>query len=168
MKLQVEEVATQEQVEAVVNEVALTKSGKIKALFVLGLEVKEIAVKTGYIYNMCYNVVTNYVLTNGLEVIKEKKTSKKDLVFDLFDQGMNNMMVAKETQTNYNYICKLRKEYKMIHEPKVEEILEQTGTEDVAVLEEVAVTVEGDVEPEAKVMVEHPVLPKRSRKDVRK
>lgn len=120
MKLRVEEVATKEQIEAVVNNEGLTKSGKIKELFLLGLEVKEISIATGIVYNMCYNVVTNYVLTNGLEVVKEKKESKKDAIFAMFTEGMTNMQVAKETQTNYNYVCKLRKEWKVAKEQVVE------------------------------------------------
>ena len=137
MKLNVEMKATKEQIDAVVNNEALTKSGKIKELFMLGLEVKEISVATGIVYNMCYNVVTNYVLTNGLEVVKEKKESKKDVIFGLFAAGMTNMQVAKDTQTNYNYVCKLRKEWKMGQE-QVTEALESAvavGAEAAAVEE---------------------------------
>lgn len=133
MKLNVEVQATQEQIDEVVSSEVLTKSGKIKELFNLGLEVKEIQKATGIVYNMCYNVVTNYVLTNGLEVIKEKRVSKKDMIFDLFDMGKTNMEVAKETQTNYNYVCKLKKEWKT-------SLVTNTGAED-----EIAMTV---VDPE--------------------
>lgn len=130
MKLNVEVKATKEQIDEVVNSEVLTKSGKIKELFNLGLEVKEIQKVTGIVYNMCYNVITNYVLTNGLEVVKEKRVSKKQLIFEMFDQGKTNMEVAKDTQTNYNYVCKLKKEWKS-------SLVTNTGAED-----EVAMTVE--------------------------
>lgn len=135
MKLNVEVKATKEQIEEVVNSEVLTKSGKIKELFNLGLEVKEIAIATGYIYNMCYNVITNYVLTNGLEVIREKKTSKKDVIFQMFEDGKTNMQVAQDTQTNYNYVCKLRREWKMSQEPEPMAAQEVVG--EVAMTQEV-------------------------------
>ena len=125
MKLNVEVKATKEQIDEVVNSEVLTKSGKIKELFNLGLEVKEIQKVTGIVYNMCYNVITNYVLTNGLEVVKEKRVSKKQLIFEMFDQGKTNMEVAKDTQTNYNYVCKLKKEWKS-------SLVTNTGAEEVA------------------------------------
>lgn len=156
MKLDVNVQATKEQIEEIVSSEVLTKSGKIKELFNLGLEVKEIQKATGIVYNMCYNVITNYVLTNGLEVIKEKRVSKKDMIFDMFDKGMTNMEVAKETQTNYNYVCKLKKEWKT-------SLVTNTGAD------EIAITV---VEPEVKVIpkveevVEEPV--KRGKIDLAK
>lgn len=166
MKLQVEKVATKEQIEEIVNSEVLTKSGKIKELFNLGLEVKEISNVTGLIYNMCYNVITNYVLTNGLQVIKEKKVSKKDVVFDLFDQGKSNMEVAKETQTNYNYICKLKKEWKMN-----KEALQEAGQVSAEVVAQVAEQVQEEVQEEVAVteevkeeVVEHPLFPRKNRK----
>ena len=143
MKLNVEVQATKEQIEEVVNSEVLTKSGKIKELFNLGLEVKEIQKATGIVYNMCYNVITNYVLTNGLEVIKEKRVSKKDKIFEMFDAGKTNMEVAKDTQTNYNYVCKLKKEWKM-------SLVTNTGAED-----EVAMTVvEPDPEPTVRKQID--------------
>lgn len=125
MRLNVEVKATRKQIEEVVNNEGLTKSAKIKELFLLGLEVKDIQKETGIVYNMCYNVITNYVLTNGLEVVKEKRTSKKDLIYALFEEGKTNMEVAKETQTNYNYVCKLKKEWKM-------SLVTNTGADEVA------------------------------------
>ena len=89
----------------------ISKSKGIKMLFDCGMEVKEISNGLGIIYNMCYNVISNYVMVNGIEVIKEKKVSKKDLVIELLEKGISNMDICKELKSNYNYVLKVKKEW---------------------------------------------------------
>jgi len=84
----------------------------MKDLFSLGFEIKEIATKMNVRYNFVYNVISNQIIVEGLEVETEKKESKKDLVKVLFDQGKSNKEIAIELKTNYNYIYKLTKELK--------------------------------------------------------
>lgn len=101
---------TEEQVNEILGQ-ELSKSAKIKALFDGGYEVKEIASIVGVRYNFVYNVVSNYVVINGIETENVKRDSKKDAVWAMFDRGMKLMEVAKELKTNYNYVWKLHKEW---------------------------------------------------------
>ena len=89
-----------------------SKSSKMKQLFQLGLEVKEIATLLEVRYNFVYNVISNQVIVEGLEVETTKQSSKKDQVRELFNQGKSNKEIAIELKTNYNYIYKLVKEIK--------------------------------------------------------
>ena len=88
-----------------------SKSGKMKELFKLGLEVKDIAVMMGVRYNFVYNVVSNLVIVEGIVVENNKVSSKKDAVWALLDLGKTAKEVAVELKTNYNYVYKLRKEW---------------------------------------------------------
>lgn len=88
-----------------------SKSECIKGLFKLGLEVKEISAKLNIIYNMCYNVISNYCLVSGTEVVKVKKESKKDKVIEMLEAGKTNMEICKELMMNYNYVLKIKKEW---------------------------------------------------------
>lgn len=89
-----------------------SKSSKIKQLFDLGLEVKEIANLLEIRYNFAYNVLSNYINLNDIEVTNSKKSNKKDEIIELFLQQKTNKEIAKITQTNYNYVLKVIKEYK--------------------------------------------------------
>lgn len=90
-----------------------SKSGKMKELFALGLDIKEIANIMQVRYNFVYNVISNLIITTGLEVETEVKTTKKDLIKALFLQGKTNKEIAIELKTNYNYVAKLVKEIKL-------------------------------------------------------
>ena len=84
----------------------------MKDLFSLGLEIKEISVLMNVRYNFVYNVISNQIIIEGLEVSTTKQTSKKDLVRDLFNQGKSTKEICIELKTSYNYIYKLLKEIK--------------------------------------------------------
>lgn len=101
-----------------------SKSGKMKELFDLGFEVKEIQkiLNDGginVIYNFVYNVVSNYININGIVVVQEKKVGKKDGIIKLYLDGKTNKEISKEMKTNYNYVLKVIKEYKQTLEQKV-------------------------------------------------
>ena len=101
-----------------------SKSSKMKQLFQLGLEVKEIATMMEVRYNFVYNVISNQIIVEGLEVETNKSESKKDLVRELFTQGKSTKEIAIELKTNYNYIYKLVKEIKVeIEKSKEEEVV---------------------------------------------
>jgi transposase len=102
---------TKEEIEMILHDESTSKSGKVKALFDLGYEVKDIAAALDIRYNFAYNVVQNYVIVKGIEVETVQRETKKDAVFQLFDEGKNLTQVAKELKTNYNYIWKLHKEW---------------------------------------------------------
>jgi DNA-binding NarL/FixJ family response regulator len=93
-----------------------SKSGKMRELFALGLTIKEIANIMQVRYNFVYNVISNLIITTGLEVETEVKTTKKDLIKALFLQGKTNKEIAIELKTNYNYVAKLVKEIKLEQE----------------------------------------------------
>lgn len=98
----------------------VSKSQKIKDLFDIGLEVKEIAEKLGIRYNFAYNVISNYIMINGIEIEQSNKETKKDQIKLLFSQGKSNKEICIELKTNYNYVCKIVKEIKQ--ELLVEEV----------------------------------------------
>lgn len=101
-----------------------SKSSKMKQLFQLGLEIKEIATMMEVRYNFVYNVISNQIIVEGLEVETNKTESKKDLVRELFTQGKSTKEIAIELKTNYNYIYKLVKEIKVeIEKSKEEEVV---------------------------------------------
>ena len=102
----------EKKVDAIVSNKALSKSQKMKDLFQLGLEIKDIAEALGVRYNFVYNVISNYIIIESLEVETTKQTSKKDLVRDLYNQGKTNKEISIELKTNYNYVYKLVKEIK--------------------------------------------------------
>lgn len=102
----------EEKVITIINNEGLSKSQKMKDLFDLGLEVKEIASRMNVRYNFVYNVISNYVIVNDLKVENVKADSKKDKVVELFNQGKSNKEIAIELKTNYNYIYKITKELK--------------------------------------------------------
>lgn len=98
-------------VEAILTNDQLSKSGKMKGLFNLGLEVKEIAALLGVRYNFVYNVVSNLVIVEGLQTETSMKDSKKDVVWGLLDQGKTVKEIAVDLKTSYNYVHKLKKEW---------------------------------------------------------
>lgn len=100
------------KVKAIVSNESTSKSAKMRELFNLGLDVKEIANIMNVRYNFVYNVVSNLVIVEGLSVVSNKKESKKDKVIELFNQGKSNKEIAIELKTNYNYVYKIVKEYK--------------------------------------------------------
>ena len=95
----------------------LSKSAKMKELFLLGHDVKSIAGLMGVRYNFVYNVVSNFIITDGVEVATETTTSKKDVIRSLFTQGKTSKEIAIELKTNLNYV------YKIINEIKEEQEL---------------------------------------------
>lgn len=112
---------TKKQQGDVIKNESLSKSSKIKTLFEAGLTIKEIASLLDIRYNFAYNVISNYIITNDVEVIKEVKTNKKQIVIDMFNKGMSNKEIAVELKTNYNYVYKIVKEYKATLQVSVNE-----------------------------------------------
>lgn len=96
-----------------------SKSSKIKQLFRIGYNIKDIANILNIRYNFAYNVITNYVITDEIELIEETKYSKKDEIFKLFKEGKSSKEIAITLKTNLNYI------YKIINEIKDSEEFEQ-------------------------------------------
>lgn len=111
-KAMVKEVKVNEKkVQEVVTAEGKNKSAKIKELFDMGCEVKDIAERLSIRYNFAYNVISNYVIVNDIEVSKAVRETKKDTVFQLFDAGKTLGEVSKELKMNYNYVWKLKKEW---------------------------------------------------------
>lgn len=100
------------KIENIINNEGLSKSAKMKDLFQLGLTIKEISELLSVRYNFVYNVISNQVIIEGLEVSSTKQTSKKDLVRELYNQNKSAKEIAIELKTNYNYVYKLLKEIK--------------------------------------------------------
>jgi len=90
-----------------------SKSQKIKDLFDLTHDVKEIAEMLNIRYNFAYNVISNYVNMNGLEVEKEEKAGKKQQIIEMFKLGHTNKDIAITLKTNYNYVFNVVKAFKL-------------------------------------------------------
>jgi len=101
-----------------------SKSAKMKELFDLGVEIKEIAAIMEVRYNFVYNVISNYVTMNGIETESTKKVGKKDAIIELFLQGKSNKEIAIELKANYNYVFNTIKTYKSKNEVATETTVE--------------------------------------------
>lgn len=125
-------------VESILKDEKTTKSSKMKELFGLGLEVKEISEKMGVRYNFVYNVVSNVIIQEGLEVETKRSTSKRDMIKEMFMKGKTSKEISFELKTNINYVYKVVKEYKNSLEAKIEEIkIMEESKNVVEVVEEV-------------------------------
>lgn len=102
-------------INKVVNNDGASKSSRMKTLFDMGLEVKEIATLMGTRYNFVYNVVSNYCSMNGIELVTTKKESQKDKIVELYWQGKSNKEISIALKTNYNYVFNVLKKYKAEH-----------------------------------------------------
>lgn len=89
-----------------------SKSQKMKELFDLGLEVKEITTIMGVRYNFVYNVVSNYCNMNGIAVTATKKEGKKESIIEMYLAGKSNKEISIDLKTNYNYVFNVLKAYK--------------------------------------------------------
>ena len=99
------------ELEAMLADTKTSKSAKVKTLFEQGYEVKAISDMVGIRYNFAYNVIRNHIVVNDVDVVTDKKETKKDGVFKLFDEGKTLAEVSKELKMNYNYVWKLHKEW---------------------------------------------------------
>lgn len=100
------------QTEVVLKNDALSKSQKMKDLFDLGYETKAVAEMLNVRYNFAYNVISNYVNMNKLEVVAQEKSGKKDQIIELHKAGKSNKEISIELSTNYNYVFNVLKTYK--------------------------------------------------------
>lgn len=103
---------TTEMKGKIVDNNELSKSQKMKNLFDLGLDIKEISQLMNVRYNFVYNVISNYVNMNGITVIQETKENKKELILKMFQEGKSNKEISIELKTNYNYVFNTIKQYK--------------------------------------------------------
>lgn len=103
MKKQVEQAVSKKMVAAAVQS-DQSKSQKMKDLFNMGLEIKEIASELDVRYNFVYNVISNYVNMNGIEVVSTKKAGKKEAILEMWAAGKSNKEISIELKTNYNYV----------------------------------------------------------------
>lgn len=103
-------------------ELDVSKSQKMKDLFELGLEIKEVASLMGTRYQFAYNVISNWVNMNGIEVMEEERVSKKGEIIKQYLDGKSNKEISIDQKVNYNYVFKVLKEYKMEHQAVKEEV----------------------------------------------
>ena len=108
LKLNVEKTATTKTIEKVLTS-EQTKSAKIKELFMLGIDIKEVANLMGIRYNFAYNVISNMVRLNDLEpqIIKDRQEGKKGEIIKLLNEGHSNIEISKLLKSPYNYVWKV-------------------------------------------------------------
>lgn len=103
---------TDAAISKVVQNEGTSKSAKMKELFDMGIEVKEIASIMAVRYNFVYNVVSNYCAMNGIKTETTKKAGKKDEIIRLHQEGKTNKEISVELKTNYNYVFNCIKAFK--------------------------------------------------------
>lgn len=111
-ELEVKPVITEDAVQTIAQNQGLSKSAKMKAMYDLGVGIKDIANTLQVRYNFVYNVISNYCITSGTEMVHKKTESKKDIIMKMFDLGKTVKEIAVELRTNYQYVYKLHKEWK--------------------------------------------------------
>jgi transposase-like protein len=102
----------EEKVNLIIKNENTSKSSKMKDMFMLGLNIKDISIKMNVRYNFVYNVISNYVIVSGVEIEKEVKISKKDVIKELLLANKSVKEIAIELKTNMNYVYKIVKEIK--------------------------------------------------------
>lgn len=122
MKLNVEKKVNEKssKVIKILENESISKSQKMKELFNLGFEVKEISTLMNVRYNFVYNVISNYVHMNNLETVSTKKEGKKDKIIQMYLEGKSNKEISIELKTNYNYVFNVLKKYKQENEELAE------------------------------------------------
>lgn len=115
MKKQIENAkkVTDKMIATITSNESLSKSAKMKELFDIGLDIKEIAVIMNVRYNFVYNVVSNYVNMNKIETVAKDKNVKKDAIIAMHLNGKTNKEISIELTTNYNYVHNVLKQYKL-------------------------------------------------------
>lgn len=115
MKKQIENAkkVTDKMIATITSNESLSKSAKMKELFDIGLDIKEIAVIMNVRYNFVYNVVSNYVNMNKIETVAKDKNVKKDAIIAMHLKGKTNKEISIELTTNYNYVHNVLKQYKL-------------------------------------------------------
>lgn len=99
-------------VTKLIKDESVSKSAKMKALFEAGYSIKEISTMLDVRYNFVYNVVSNHVTVNGVEVESTKRAGKKEAIIELFNQGKTNKEISAELKSNYNYVYNVVKAHK--------------------------------------------------------
>lgn len=113
MKVVNVEKLTEKKFKELLENSEISKSSKIKRLFLAGYTIKEISNFLNIRYNFAYNVISNYVITEQVEVFKEVNVeSKKDLIIEQFKQGNSLKEISVNLRTNYNYVFNVVKSYK--------------------------------------------------------
>lgn len=114
-KLNVEKMLGKKEIEKVLSS-ENSKSGKMKILFEGGVEIKEISILMLVRYNFVYNVISNYVNMNKIELEKVSKDNKKEKIIEMFLEGKSNKEISIDLSTNYNYVFNVIKNYKLSNE----------------------------------------------------
>jgi transposase len=104
---------TDKMIAAITSNETSSKSEKMKNMFDIGMTVKEISTVMDVRYNFVYNVVSNYVNMNKIELVAEEKNVKKDLIIAMYLNGKTNKEISIELSTNYNYVHNVLKTYKL-------------------------------------------------------
>lgn len=115
--MKIQTVKTQMSMEEVHMLAALenvSKSEKVRQMFIGGIDVKTIAKELNIRYNFAYNVLSNYININGVEVEKsERDGSGRAAVIEALKTHDSLAEVSKVTKVNYNQVWKIAKEIGM-------------------------------------------------------
>jgi len=96
-----------EDVTKIIEDDKLSKSEKIRQLFNAGWDTSQIAKALNISYNFTYNVLMNYIVTNGIEAVKTKRQTKKDAILEELKKGKSLIEVSKSLRVNYNQVWKI-------------------------------------------------------------
>lgn len=128
-KQEKEEGTMEGKMQSIAIQDGISKSAKMKMMFDLGAEIKEIAKVMNVRYNFVYNVISNYCIVKGVQLPHTHKESKKDKIWAMFDQGKTVKETAIELKTNYQYVYKLHKEWAIKAEEEAQKIIDADKAE---------------------------------------
>lgn len=114
----------EDEVLAVLQDENLSKSSKMRRLFDMGLDVKEIAEVMAVRYNFVYNVVSNYVNIEGIEVEKSGRGGNRDQIIAMYLDGKTNKEISRALRLHMNYVYKVIKDFVREQRKKVLEVEE--------------------------------------------
>jgi transposase len=100
-------------IQKIVTDESLSKSKKMIAIYLLGVEIKDVAVIMNVRYNFVYNVVSNHCNVTGTKIVTTKKEGKNDLIVAMYLEGKSNKEISIDLKTNYNYVFNTIKQYKI-------------------------------------------------------
>jgi hypothetical protein len=88
-----------------------SKSQKIINLFNAGVDNQKIAKLMNIRTNFAYNVLSNYVRMNDLDVDKTNKGAIKDAIIVMIKAGKTNVEISQALKIQYNRVWQVRNEY---------------------------------------------------------
>jgi len=94
------------------------KSEVMRKMYDDGMSVSQISKKMNCHYSYVYGVIQRYCNKQGIEMRREKKETKSDVIRKMYDDGMKVGQIAKQLNSNYSFVFSVVKKYRESKESK--------------------------------------------------